>query len=353
MPARRTNANFSIGDNSLERDGVIIIAEAGVNHDGEVDVAHDLIEAAQSAGANVVKFQHFSADALASADARTCGYQVQGAGPLQRDMLRRLELTRDELEELKDHADQIGITFLATPFGLRELTDLIKLGVPAIKIASPDIVNAPLLDAAAKSGLPMIVSTGAAELDEIDAAVARIRRANANYPLALLHCVSSYPTIPMCTRLKCIRTLAERYQTPVGFSDHTMVVDTAALAVIAGAVILEKHLTLDRKRAGPDHFFSLEPAAFRRYVEKARLAQISLGDGVIDVDLGQREVRQLARGSIIAARPIAAGETLTADMLAVQRPGTGISPLEWDRIIGRIASRAIQPGEQLALDALR
>ena len=155
------------------------------------------------------------------------------------------------------------------------------------------------------------------------------------------------------TLFHSIRTLADRYQTPVGFSDHTMEVETGALAVAAGADILEKHLTLDRRRTGPDHFFSLEPADFARYVEQARSAHAALGDGAIAITPPQREVRQLARGSIVSTRLIPAGATLAPDMLTVQRPGTGLCPLEWDRTVGRITKREIQPGEQLAPDALR
>lgn len=352
MTAIRTIPGFAIGGVSLER-GVCVIAEAGVNHDGDLNAAVALIDAAHAAGADVVKFQCFSADALAAANAPACEYQSQPAGVSQRDMLKKLELSRDGFAALKAHADRVGITFIATPFGIRELSVLIELGVSAIKIASPDIINLPLLDAAARSRLPLIVSTGAAEPHEIDAAVARIRRNNANPPLALLHCVSAYPTALADARLACIRTLAERYQTPVGFSDHTREVETGALAVAAGAVILEKHMTLDRRRTGPDHFFSLEPADFARYVEQARSAHMALGDGAVVVTPQQREVRQLARGSIVATRLIPTGTTLTADMLTVQRPGTGISPLEWDRVLGRVAGCDIHAGAQIHAAALR
>lgn len=354
MTSQDDAGDFSIGHLRIGRPGPLcIIAEAGVNHDGDLNAARDLIDAAHSAGADIVKFQCFSADALASSDAPACAYQSQPAGVSQRDMLRKLELSRDDFVTLKQHADRAGMAFLATPFGLRELDTLIELGLSAIKIASPDIINVPLLDAVTRRRLPLIVSTGAAELHEIDAAVERIRRRDANYPLALLHCISAYPTALRDARLACIRTLADRFETPVGFSDHTMEVETGSLAVAAGAVILEKHLTLDRRRPGPDHFFSLEPADFARYVDLARLAHAALGDGVITVTPQQREVRQLARGSIIATRSIAAGTTLTPDMLAIQRPGTGISPLDWDRVIGRTAGRDIQPGEPLSADALR
>ncbi len=349
MANHEDSCNFSIGSLSIGRHGPLcVIAEAGVNHDGDLTAAIALIDAAHGA-----KFQCFTAESLASANAPACEYQAQPAGISQRDMLKKLELSRDDFAALKRHADHVGITFLATPFGLRELSVLNELGVSAIKIASPDIVNLPLLDAAAQTRLPLIVSTGAAEPHEIDIAVAHIRRNDANHPLALLHCISAYPTKLSDARLACIRTLSARYQTPVGFSDHTVEVETGALAVAAGAVLLEKHLTLDRRRTGPDHFFSLDPADFARYVGLARSAHAAQGDGTIAVTPAQHEVRHLARGSIVAAQNITAGETLAVEMLAVQRPGTGLSPLEWDRVVGRVASRAIHAGEQINRDALR
>lgn len=332
---------------------VTIIAEAGVNHDGDLNKACDLIDAARAACADFVKFQCFSADALAAPDAPTCTYQARQNASSQHDMLKRLELGRDDFAALKAHADRAGIGFLATPFGLCELTTLVELGVPAIKIASPDIVNTPLLDSAAQTRLPLIVSTGAADLAEVDAAVSRIRRQDARYPIALLHCVSSYPTPLSDARLGCIRTLRDRFQVPVGFSDHTVEAETGALAVAAGAVILEKHLTLDRSGGGPDHFFSLTPSDFATYVEGARAALASLGNGVIGPAPIEREVRQLARGSIVAARALSAGSVLSPDMLIVQRPGTGLSPTAWDDVLGRTLERDLQQYEPLSHDALR
>lgn len=245
-------------------DGVYIIAEAGVNHDGCLEKARALIDAARSAGADAVKFQAFSAARIAAADAPTCAYQATEAGESQARMLARLELSPADFAVLKRYAEQRGIAFLCTPFSIPDLEMLVALGVSALKIASPDIVNVPLLRAAAATGLPLIASTGAATLDEIDAAVALLTVAGARDRLSLLHCVSAYPTRPAEARLGCIRTLADRFGCPVGFSDHTDDAAFAALAVAAGARILEKHLTLDRSANGPDHFFSLEPDAMAR-----------------------------------------------------------------------------------------
>ena len=336
-----------------EEHGVFIIAEAGVNHNGSVDSARRLIDAARAIGADAVKFQAFTADSLVAADAPLCNYQQTRAGVAgQRDLLRRLELRRDDFATLKKHADAMGIAFLATPFGLDELRMLCDLGVPAIKIASPDLVNLPLLAAAAETGRPLILSTGASELAEVDAAVETLFQRGATDRLILLHCVSSYPTQPSDARLRCIRTLADRFNVPIGFSDHTMRTDIGGVAVAAGAVVLEKHLTLDRRADGPDHFFSLEPRAFADYVTAARRAHQSLGDGVIRCSAQEQQVRELARGSVVAATYIPAGKRLTSDVLAIRRPAGGIEPARWATLIGRVAKTDIPADTRLSWSML-
>jgi N-acetylneuraminate synthase/N,N'-diacetyllegionaminate synthase len=384
---------------------VYVIAEAGVNHNGDVAAARRLIDAAHEAGADAVKFQVFSADRLASASAPACAYQKQHGGQVtsQRDLLRRLELKLAAFRDLEAHADRLGIHFLATPFGLEELQFLAGLGLPAVKIASPDIVNVPLLKAAAQTAMPLIVSTGASILSEIDDAVRIIcgprtpdsqspirhpqsaipRRAplrvaakhrspgalqssipnrqssivNRQSPipnrLILLHCVSAYPTQPHEARLACVGTLARRFGVPVGFSDHTPDSDFSALAVAAGAVILEKHLTLDRQAPGPDHFFSLEPRQFGRYVAAARRAREALGDAEIRVAPVEMEIREYARRSIVAASAIAAGQVIEAHLLAVQRPGGGIEPGRWNDVVGRVAGTDIPPATRLSWSMIR
>ncbi len=349
---------------------VYIIAEAGVNHGGDLAVAHELIDAAHQAGADAVKFQVFSADRLVAASAPSCAYQKgqDRQATTQREMLRRLELEPAAFGELEAHAGRLDIDFLATPFGPAELDLLIRdLRVPAIKIASSDLVNVPLLSAAAASGLPLIMSTGASNLSEIDEAVGHVRRArspelrsaradvqsSAGQRLILLHCVSAYPTDPGQARLACIRTLAERFEVPVGFSDHTPEAGFSALAVAAGAVILEKHLTLERQSAGPDHFFSLMPEQFGQYVIAARQAQAALGDGEVGVAPEEEEVRRLARGSIVTTVAVAVGQTLTAGDLAVQRPGGGIEPARWNEVIGRVTKTDIQTNTRLSWSMLR
>lgn len=334
---------IKIGDHAIGTAlPVYIIAEAGVNHDGEPERAHALIEAAADAGADAVKFQCFTADRLVAPGAPKCDYQRDHdtAEVNQHAMLKRLELPAEAFRQLKQNAHEKGLDFLATPFGTAELAFLVeKLNVPALKIASSDLINEPLLTRAARSGLPLIVSTGASVLEEVDRAIACVQKHGDSRRLALLHCVSSYPTRLEAARLRCIATLNQRYGLPIGFSDHTEATETGAHAVMAGAVILEKHLTLNRNTPGPDHFFSLEPDAFAEYVRYVRMAEGMLGDGRIHYAPGEVEVRKLARGRIVTVMALTAGQRLTEDVLMVQRPGDGISPAKWGEVIGHVVNR--------------
>lgn len=333
-----------------------IIAEAGVNHDGSIDNARRLIDAAREAGADAVKFQCFHADKLVAADAPTCDYQTahDAGANHQREMLRRLELTAEDFRKLADYARSVGLIFLATPFGIEELKLLVdEIGVPAIKIASTDIVNVPLLTKAADTGRPLILSTGASNEAEVSQAISRLECAGATDRLILLHCVSSYPTPPECARLARIRNLSARFGRPVGFSDHVDDVAIGAAAVYAGACVLEKHITLDRTAVGPDHFFSLDSDQFRRYVAAVRNAELALGDGCIAVDARELQVRERARGRIIASRSICSGDLFTPDNLTIQRASSGLCASEWDTIIGRQASTPIEAGRPITRAAVR
>lgn len=345
-----------IGSRLIDLDHpVYVIAEAGVNHNGDFTTACKLIDAAARSGADAVKFQLFSADRLAAPDAPTCQYQkdhLDGASS-QLEMLRKLELPPDEFHRLRAHADEIGIDFLCTPFGVAEVDTLTRLPVAAIKIASPDIVNVPLLRAVGLTGLPIIASTGAADLDEVRAAIDVFRRQGAADRLILLHCVSAYPTPTSDARLRCMTALSQEFNLPVGFSDHTAEPDFSAMAVAAGAVILEKHLTLDRGAPGPDHFFSLTPDGFAKYTAAARDAFAARGSAVVAPTAKESEVRKLSRGSIVAARHIPAGTVIRPDSLTVRRPGDGISPAEWDNIVGSTAATDIVAGTPLQYSYLR
>lgn len=332
-----------------------IIAEAGVNHDGNVDAARRLIDAAKQAGADAVKFQMFSAQRLVAASAPMCTYQENHDDAVdQRALLRRLELDDVAFESLRLHAATVGIDFLVTPFGLPELDYVATaLNVPAIKIASPDIVNTPLLTAAARTGLPLILSTGAATAGEIKQACKTLADNVSSARLILLHCVSAYPTPLAKARLGRIAELRQTFNVPVGYSDHTSDVETGHHAVLAGACVLEKHLTLDRTASGPDHFFSLQPAEFTAYVARARQAEELLGPAGIDYGPEEEEVRRLSRGRVVAARHITTGQRLTAESLVIQRPGDGIGPLEWHAVLGKIATTDIPAETPLTWSMLR
>ncbi|MGQ9651964.1 MAG: N-acetylneuraminate synthase family protein [Phycisphaerae bacterium] len=323
----------TVGDGSP----VYVIAEAGVNHDGHIDAARELIHAAANAEADAVKFQLFSADRLVTESAATAEYQKKASqGHKQRDMLARLELSRDQFAELSAYARYCDIEFLATPFGIDDLKFLVSIGVQAIKLASTDVVNDPLLDQAAASGLPVIASTGAATEAEIARAVERFKQPGAG-PLALLHCVSCYPTPEAEANLRAIGALARRFDCVTGFSDHTESVSMGGYAAAAGARIIEKHLTLVRSRPGPDHAFSLEPPAMAEYIRQIRYVEKLLGDGSIGSQECEDEVRRLARGNIVSTRDIRAGEVLDAGMLTIKRAGGGLWASELQTIIGRQA----------------
>jgi len=333
---------------------VYVIAEAGVNHNGSREVALGLVAAAAEAGANAVKFQAFRADALVTAGAPAADYQqADGRTMTQRAMLSRLELGEEDFAAVRDRCAEYGLEFLATPFGLDELDMLLRLGVRAVKLASTDLNYAPLVEAAVRTGLPLLVSTGAASLDEIAAAVRRIEDRGAADRTVLLHCISSYPAPWEQANLRAIPQLASRFLRHVGFSDHTTSENIGALAVAAGARVIEKHLTLDRGAAGPDHAISLAPASFCRYVAWVREAESALGCGRFEVLPCEQEVRRVSRRSVVAARNIAAGEVLSAQCLAVKRPGGGIEPGSLDALVGRRAAEAVSAETQLTWEMIR
>ena len=336
------------------RQPVYVIAEAGVNHDGRLNDALRLIDAAVEAGADAVKFQVFSADELAAGDAPTASYQNEThRHASQRDMLRALELPRAAFTEFRDHCAARNIDFLATPFGLADLTALDALDVPTIKLASTDLDNVPLVQAAVDTQRPLIVSTGAATSGELDAAVTRLREWHAAARTILLHCVSSYPTPLNAANLRRILALRDRYGLPTGYSDHTTATQTGAWAVAAGACILEKHFTLDRARPGPDHAMSLEPAQLREYIAQVRAAEAALGAGDLDMQPIEQDVRRVARKSVFTATSIARGARLTLTNLTTRRPGGGISPDQFEALLSRAAAVDIPADTPLAWNMIQ
>ena len=345
---------IQIGDRSIG-DGhpAYIIAEAGVNHDGRVDLALQLVDIAADAGVDAVKFQVFSATHLATATAEKAAYQKDGGGESQREMLARLELTDAEFERVRDHCAARRIEFLATPFSRPDLHRLLALGVRAVKTASTDLDNTPLLRAIAAAELPMIVSTGAATHEEIARSVSRLAEWGAADRLVLLHCVSSYPTPLNAANLRAIGALRNEFRVPCGYSDHTTSTLTGAWAVAAGASVLEKHFTYDRAAAGPDHAMSLDAAGLREYVSYVREVEKALGGGQIGLSDLEHDVRRAARKSIVTSRPIPAGATLTDEMLTVKRPGGGIPPDRLDDLLGRRITAAAPADAMLTWDMIQ
>ncbi|MEM6552751.1 MAG: N-acetylneuraminate synthase family protein [Planctomycetota bacterium] len=344
--------------------GPVVIAEIGVNHDGRVDQALGLVRAAADAGADAVKFQLFRPDRLLSREAGLAAYQ-EGSAESAAELLSGLTLTVEELATVRDAATGLGLAFVVTPFSPGDVEDLRGLGVDAVKIASPDVVNTPLLGAAAGLDVPMLVSTGAADLEELQPAVRllaghRIARETAWQGAAgtLLQCVSSYPTPVEEAGLGGMAALRELLDAEgggavaVGYSDHTGSVDTGGWAVAAGAAVVEKHLTHDRSAAGPDHAASLDPAGFAAYVRRVRLAASAMGGRAKRVGALERDVRRVSRQSVAAAVDLDAGRVLRPGDLTVMRPGTGVPAAELERMVGRRLTRAVEASELLHWDDL-
>ncbi len=310
-----------------------------MNHDGDVAVGERLVEAAAGAGADAVKFQLFRAGLLLSDQAGLVDYQKESAGNAD-DLLGPLELSPEKMVLLIRKAQGLGMAAVVTPFSVELVGACVAMGVDAIKLASPDLVNRPLVEEAARTGLPLIVSTGAAELGEVERTVGWLGAAVER--TVILHCVSAYPTVANCAALGGIVALRNVYShVAIGYSDHTVETMTGALAVSAGACLLEKHLTLDRKRKGPDHAASLEPLEFTEYARLARMAYAMRGPMVKEVQGIERGVRLQTRQSVVAVRAIAAGTVLTREMLTVKRPGTGIPAAMLEETVGKRTRRAV------------
>ncbi|HET6403742.1 MAG TPA: N-acetylneuraminate synthase [Candidatus Thermoplasmatota archaeon] len=315
-----------------------VIAEAGVNHNGDLALARRLVHVAADAGADAIKFQTFSAGRLATVGAPKAKYQAATTQPdeSQMEMLRRLELDERAHAELRDEARSRGIEFLSSPFDEESADLLVRLGVRAIKIGSGEITNLPFLQHLAQSGLPLLLSTGMSYLAEVEEAVASIHAARGG-PLALLHCVSAYPAAAADANLRAMDTLRTAFAVPVGFSDHTQGVEVALAAVARGAALLEKHITLDRSMSGPDHSASMAPDEFAALVRAVRLVEAALGDGVKRPRGPEVDNTAIGRKSIVLRAPVRAGERLTRSHLAMKRPGSGLAPRELPRVVGRVA----------------
>lgn len=321
---------------------VLVIAEAGVNHNGDLDLARGLVDAAAAAGADLVKFQTFSADRLVTARARKAEYQARatGAAESQRDMLRRLELSRADHEMLIAHCRSRGVEFFSTGFDRESIDLLVELGIDAFKIPSGEITNLPYLEHIGRFGRRIFLSTGMATLGEIEAALGVLESAGTpRVRITVLHCTTEYPTAMPDVNLRAMVAMRHAFGVTVGYSDHTPGIEVPIAAVALGATVVEKHFTLDRTLPGPDHAASLEPAELAAMVTAIRNIEEALGDGVKRPTPQEAKNRPVARKSIVAARAIRAGETFSDENLTAKRPGTGLSPMRWHDVVGRTAMR--------------
>lgn len=331
----------------------LIIAEAGVNHNGDMGLAKELIAAAADAGADLVKFQTFISTNISSRQAPKAEYQREANDPreTQQQMLRRLELSRDDHLELISECKKKGIGFFSTAFDNEsmDLLDEITSG-DIVKIASGELTNLPFLRHAARNRRHVLLSTGMADLGEIEAAINAVVQAGTSRDnVTVLHCTTEYPSPMEDVNLRAMANMGRAFGVAVGYSDHTRGIEIPIAAVALGATVIEKHFTLDRGFAGPDHAASLEPNELKAMVQSIRNIEKALGDGIKRPSASEMKNKPIARKSIVAASQIRAGEVFSEKNLVVKRPGTGISPMHWDYIIGRRASRAFNQDELIEL----
>ncbi|RXE63069.1 N-acetylneuraminate synthase [Paramuribaculum intestinale] len=331
---------------------VVIIAEAGVNHNGSFEMACRLADEAKRAGADYVKFQTGIPENVISVRAEQAEYQKHNTGTSesQLDMVRKIMLRPDDFKPLKEYCDSIGIRFLSTPFDLDSIDILKPLEMDLWKIPSGEITNLPYLRKIASMGQPVVMSTGMSRLGEVDDAVGVLLDGGLTLDMiTLLHCNTEYPTPYTDVNLRAMLTLRDAIGCRVGYSDHTLGIEVPVAAVAMGAEVIEKHFTLDNTLPGPDHVASLEPAELKAMVSAIRHTEAALGSGRKDVSPSERKNIAIARKSIIAARPISKGERLGPDNLTVKRPGNGLSPMLWDMVAGLEAPRDFEADELIEL----
>jgi N-acetylneuraminate synthase/N,N'-diacetyllegionaminate synthase len=334
-------------------DAVFVIAEAGVNHNGDPELAFKLVDAAVEAGADAVKFQTWQTDNVLRKGTPLVGYQSQNTDYADMyELIKALELSPETFMKLKVHCDRRGIRFMSTAFDMPSLDMLVKsIGVDVLKIPSGEADNILFLRACARTGLPVIFSTGMCSLEEIDIAIEAMRevwKSGAGHPqLTLLHCTTAYPTPSADVHLRSMPTLADRYGLPVGLSDHSEGITAAIAAVAMGATVIEKHMTLDRGLPGPDHAASLEPGRMKEMIDAIRETENMLGSPLMEIRKIETDTIKLVRRSLVAARDIAAGETITEAMILPMRPQTGIPASAVDQVVGRRAGEACRRGEVL------
>jgi N-acetylneuraminate synthase/N,N'-diacetyllegionaminate synthase len=327
---------------------LFIIAEGGVNHNGDISLAHRLIDVAVAAGADAIKFQTFVPENLVTPDTPQAAYQTRNMGQRQSQlaMLKQLALPQAAFVELKQHCDEAGIAFMSTPFDEHSVAFLAELGVRRFKIPSGELLSTPYLRTIARYNRPTILSSGMATLDEVRFGVETLLQAGLGREnLTVLHCTSAYPAPADAVNLQAMVTLAETFRLPVGLSDHTEDMTAAIMAVALGAKVIEKHFTLDRNLPGPDHAASLDPEALKAFVAALRRAQTMLGDGIKQPAAAEQDTRAVARRRIVAARPIDKGQRIGAEDITLRRAPAGWFGDEWDRVIGAVAPRDFAVGE--------
>lgn len=332
----------------MSGDPTYVIAEAGVNHNGSLELAHKLIDVAKEAGADAVKFQTFTIDSVVSPHTPMAAYQKENTGGkgTMAEMLQGLDLPLEAFAELATHCDTVGVDFLSTAFDVESLRYLDRLGMKYVKSPSGEITNPDLLKAYGSLGKPVILSTGMATLGEVEQALDWISAAGAT-AISVLHCVSDYPAAPDAANLRAMVAMGQAFQRPFGWSDHTLGDGVSVAAVALGARIIEKHFTLDVDLPGPDHKASLDPRQLAGMIERIRMVEVALGDGRKRPTERELAVRDVARRSLVTVRPIAQGAMIVAEDIAALRPGTGIEPRHRETVVGRRAAVDLAPGTVL------
>ena len=337
-----------------EGESTFIIAEAGVNHNGKMDLAKMLVDVAKDAGVDAVKFQTFKSEQLVSSSVEMAEYQKENTGKqeTQLEMLKRLELSYDNFKELKDYCDKKKIMFLSTPH-TSDAVDFLELLVPAYKIGSGDLNNLPFLKKIASKAKPIILSTGMSNLEEVKGAVKTIKQTG-NEEIILLHCTTNYPCPFEEVNLKAMLTLANEFSDlPCGYSDHTLGITVPIMAVALGAKVIEKHFTLDKTLSGPDHKASLNPDELKQMVIAIRGVEKAFGDGIKRPNPSEEKILEVARKSIISKANIPKGAKITEEMLVIKRPGTGIQPKYLDKVINKRAKKDIKKDTLISIEDLK
>ncbi|HJB24198.1 MAG TPA: N-acetylneuraminate synthase [Candidatus Jeotgalibaca pullicola] len=329
---------------------VFIIAEAGVNHNGDLTLAKQLIDEGVNAGVDAVKFQTFKAETLVSKNAQKADYQKNTTDweESQFEMLKKLELDYEVYEELMTYAQERGVMFLSSAFDLESIELLIELGIELFKIPSGEITNLPYLRKIAQTGKKVVLSTGMSTLGDIEKALEVLQESGAA-DITVLHCNTEYPTPMKDVNLKAMNSIAEAFKVSIGYSDHTLGIEIPIAAVARGAIMIEKHFTLDKSMEGPDHKASLEPKELKAMVEAIRNIEVALGDGVKRLSESEKKNIVIARKSLVAKTSISEGDIFSDKNLTIKRPGTGLSPMEWDNIIGTVSRKSYKEDEVVIL----